>query len=65
MLTGPHHIPAPGFERTQWAMPPSGPLRLIVQYANGMIHADHGYLAKDLRWSRTGDAWDVAAIKAA
>lgn len=53
-------VPAPGFEPTRWTMPPTGELQLRPQYRCGYVDR-FTYTARQLRWSNTGSAWDVAA----
>lgn len=55
-------VPAPGFERNPGTMPPTGEMQLRVQFANGYIDTRNTYLARHLRWGKTGSGWDVGAI---
>lgn len=42
-------------------LPPS--TKLIVQWGNGHIDKERTYTPSQLRWSLTGDDWDVYAVK--
>jgi hypothetical protein len=66
-VTPPFPIPAKGFHRNPGAYPDQIPpgTKLIVQFANGQIDDLHEYTPAQLRWSLTGHAWDVAAVKLA
>lgn len=57
-------VPASGFHLNPGAYPDQIPpgTKLIVQFANGYIDDKHEYEPRQLRWSLTGHAWDVAAV---
>ena len=58
-------VPAPGFRLTKGRTPRTGEAPLRVQFRNGYIDDKHAYTAKQLRWTDTGDSWDVVAVKRA
>lgn len=59
-----HDIPAAGYSLTHGRTPRTGSAKLKVQFRNG--HVDqHEYTASQLRFSDTGCAWDVVAVKRA
>lgn len=62
-----HPVPAPGFHKNPGAYPDqlSPETQLVVQFANGYIDKKHTYKPAHLRWSLTGDKWDVGAVKLA
>lgn len=58
----PAEIPAPGYSLTKGRKPRTGSDKLRVQYRNGMIDK-HEYTAEQLRWTDTGDSFDVVAVR--
>lgn len=56
---------APGFRPTNGRKPRTGEARLIVQFRGGYIDEKHTYKADDLRWTDTGDSFDIIAVKRA
>jgi hypothetical protein len=56
---------AEGFTPTKGRKPRTGEKRLIVQFRCGMIDEKHEYTAAQIRWSDTGDSFDVIAVKLA
>lgn len=59
----PHPIPAVGFTLTKGRKPRTGGEKLQVQFANGMVDDKHEYTAEQMRWSDTGDEFDIVAVK--
>lgn len=57
-------IPAPGFTMTKGRTPRTGDAALYVQYRNGYVDR-FTYSAKQLRFTDTGDDFDVVAVKKA
>lgn len=55
---------APGFTPTQGRTPRTGEAKLIVQFRCGYV-CKWTYTAKQLRWTDTGDDWDVVAVRRA
>lgn len=55
----------PGFTPTRGRKPRTGERRLIVQFRCGYVDKKHTYTAEQLRWSDTGDDWDIIAVKRA
>lgn len=53
-------IPAPGFVMIN-RHPRDMETEVMVQFANGYVDRKHTYKAKQLRWTKTGDEWDIAA----
>lgn len=56
-------IPAPGFSLTQGRTPRTKDKPLMIQFRNGYIDRKHTYTAAQLRWTDTGDDFDVIAVK--
>lgn len=59
----PHEIPAPGFTLTKGRKPRTGGQKLQVQFANGMVDEKHEYDASQIRFTDTGDSFDVVAVR--
>jgi hypothetical protein len=49
---------------TKWRRPRTGDSLLRVQFRNGRLSI-HAYQARQLRWSNTGDEWDIVAVERA
>lgn len=60
-------VPAPNFHKNPGAYPDAihPDTRLIVQFACGYIDKKHTYTPAQLRWSLTGSAFDVGAVRLA
>lgn len=58
----PHPIPAAGFTLTKGRKPRTGGQKLQIQYRNGMVDK-HEYEASQLRFTDTGDSFDVVAVR--
>lgn len=58
----PHEIPAPGFSLTKGRKPRTGGDKLRVQFRNGYV-CKWEYTAEQMRWSDTGDSFDIVAVK--
>jgi len=58
-------IPDEGFHENPGAFPDLMPpeTRLRVQFANGRIDDKYTYTPSQLRWNKTGYAWDIAAVE--
>jgi len=56
---------ADGFHRTHGRMPRTGETKLTVQFRGGYIDERNTYTAKQLRWSDTGDDWDIVGVRRA
>lgn len=56
---------ADGFKPTNGRKPRTGETRLVVQFRCGMVDDKHTYRAADLRWTDTGDSFDIVAVKRA
>ena len=54
-----------GFTPTKGRMPRTGETRLIVQFRNGYVDDRNTYTAKQLRWTDTGNDWDVVGVRKA
>lgn len=54
---------ADGFTPTQGRKPRTGERKLRVQFRCGYVDDRHEYTAAQLRWTDTGDSWDVVAVK--
>ena len=59
-----HDVPAPGFKLTNGRKPRTGGAKLNVQFRCGYV-CHFTYTAEQLRWTDTGDSFDVVAVKRA
>lgn len=59
-----HDVPAPGFKLTNGRKPRTGAAKLRVQFRCGYV-CRFEYEAGHLRWTDTGDSFDIVAVRRA
>lgn len=56
---------AEGFHATHGREPRTGETKLQVQFRCGYVDDRNTYTAKQLRWTDTGDSYDIIAVRRA
>lgn len=54
-----------GFTPTKGRKPRTGERKLEVIFRNGFRDRKHSYTSAQLRWTDSGDDWDVIAVRRA